>query len=185
MTPIVLMPTADMVSTVMAGLARAGASPDVAAVTNEATLAELLAPGDSVDAAVLWNGSFPDLPHAVERLLARGARPVPALEAARGIGVLPSSIVALTALPAGLNVPVPSLQEDDARALVWSCLREARLEEHHHLVEVDGGPAIEELRAKGTPPGGDLFGLLAAGAAGVLAGRMVAGNRRWGRQLDR
>ena len=53
-----------------------------------------------------------------------------------------------------------------------------------HLVDVDGHPALEELAKRGTPVEGDLVGLLAAGAAGVLTGRLVDGNRRWRAQLD-
>jgi hypothetical protein len=56
----------------------------------------------------------------------------------------------------------------------------------HHLVEVDGSPAVHELRARGldvrTMGRGiddDPAFFLAAGAAGVLAGRLAAENRRW------
>jgi hypothetical protein len=87
----------------------------------------------------------------------------------------------------GLNVAVPAL-DDAARTRLWDGLRGDRVEERHHLVEVDGRPALEALAALAVAPphpdaglATELHGVaaLAAGAAGVLAGRMVAGGRRW------
>ena len=53
-------------------------------------------------------------------------------------------------------------------------------------MEVDGRPALAELADRGIEPRSmgrgvddDPAYFLAAGAAGVLAGRMAAGNRRW------
>ena len=62
----------------------------------------------------------------------------------------------------------------------------AKLEDRHQLVEVDGRPALAELADRGIEPrsmgrgvADDPAYFLAAGAAGVLAGRTAAGNRRW------
>jgi len=84
-----------------------------------------------------------------------------------------------------VNVAVPTLG-DAERAVVWDALRAARLEEHHQLVEADGHPALDELRRRsvevrsmGRSPEDDPAFFLAAGAAGVLAGRMAAGSRRY------
>ncbi len=62
----------------------------------------------------------------------------------------------------------------------------AKLEDRHQLVEVDGRPALAELADRGIEPRSmgrgvedDPAYFLAAGAAGVLAGRTAAGNRRW------
>jgi len=89
-----------------------------------------------------------------------------------------------------VNVAVPVLQEPQ-RGAVWDALRAARLEEQHQLVEVDGRPALGELeRARiavtsmGRGVDDDPHFFLAAGAAGVLAGRMAAGSRRY-RELNR
>ncbi|MGH2673628.1 MAG: DUF3866 family protein [Actinomycetota bacterium] len=86
----------------------------------------------------------------------------------------------------GVNVPVPVLAREEQRTVVWDALRSRHLEKVHQLVEVDGQPAVEELRARGvgvrTMGRGiddDPAFFLAAGAAGVLAGRMAAENRRW------
>ena len=83
------------------------------------------------------------------------------------------------------NVAVPVL-EGDQRVDVWDALREAKLEESHQLVEADGRPALDELKRRGVEiesmgrkPEEDPAFFLAAGAAGVLAGRMVAGSHAW------
>jgi hypothetical protein len=90
-----------------------------------------------------------------------------------------------------VNVPVPMLEDDAQRSAVWEALRSRRLEEIHHLVEVDGAPAVEELRARsldvrtmGRGIEDDPAFFLAAGAAGVLAGRLAAENRRWRQSTD-
>jgi len=84
------------------------------------------------------------------------------------------------------NVAVPMLDDDLHRTDVWDALREAKLEERHQLVEVDGRGALDELARRGvevTSMGRSLEDdpafFLAAGAAGVLAGRMAAERRRW------
>jgi hypothetical protein len=84
------------------------------------------------------------------------------------------------------NVAVPVLDDDAQRDAVWDVLRERKLEEKHQLVEVDGRPALEELErlgvavtSMGRSPADDPAFFLAAGAAGVLAGRMAANARRY------
>jgi Protein of unknown function (DUF3866) len=84
------------------------------------------------------------------------------------------------------DVPVPVLEDAEQRAVVWDGLRGASLEDRHQLVEVDGRPALEELAARdvevrsmGRGVADDPAFFLAAGAAGVLAGRLAAGDRRW------
>ena len=73
--------------------------------------------------------------------------------------------------------------------MVWEALKEARLEERHQLVEVTGQPAVDLLNERGVPArtmGRSLEDepefFLAAGAAGVLAGRMATGAERWRRE---
>jgi hypothetical protein len=85
-------------------------------------------------------------------------------------------------------VAVPVLEDESQRDAVWDALRARRLEEKHQLVEVDGSPALEELRrlgvamtSMGRSPADDPAFFLAAGAAGVLAGRMAASARRYRR----
>jgi hypothetical protein len=82
------------------------------------------------------------------------------------------------------NVAVPSLEEP-MRSQVWDSLRDAGLENRHQLVEVSGEPAMTaleghgiEVASMGRSPADDPAFFLAAGAAGVLAGRMAAVSRK-------
>jgi hypothetical protein len=84
------------------------------------------------------------------------------------------------------NVAVPVLEDEAERDAVWNALRERRLEEKHQLVEVDGRPGVDllerkrfEIESMGRTPDDDPAFFLAASAAGVLAGRMAAGSRRY------
>ena len=91
---------------------------------------------------------------------------------------------------AGVNVAVPAIEEPERTGL-WDDLRAAKLEDRHQLVEADGRPALLELERRGisidsmgrTVTDDPIF-FLAAGAAGVLAGRMAARSRRY-RDLNR
>jgi hypothetical protein len=81
--------------------------------------------------------------------------------------------------------------EDPEREPIWDALRAAKLEDRHQLVEVDGRPALGELQrlglsveSMGRTPADDPVFFLAAGAAGVMAGRMAVGSRRY-RDLNR
>ncbi|HXJ65033.1 MAG TPA: DUF3866 family protein [Actinomycetota bacterium] len=123
---------------------------------------------------------------------ALGGRPVAALrvsfaderERHRGVSHHSLTILADVCLvPA--TVAVPALAEPE-RTLVWDALRAAHLEERHQLVEGAGETALDALReagvaveSMGRTPEDDPAFFLAGGAAGILAGRMAAGNRRW------
>jgi hypothetical protein len=127
-----------------------------------------------------------------------GARPIAALRvsfadpAYRHHGVSPHSITVLRHVAlAAVHVAVPALQDENHRGRVWDALKEARLEERHQLVEVTGEPAVELLREKSVPMAtmgrtdrDDPAFFLAAGAAGVLAGRMAAGSAAWRRDRE-
>jgi hypothetical protein len=83
------------------------------------------------------------------------------------------------------NVAVPVL-EGSQREAVWNAFRAARLEDRHQLVEVEGQPALDDLAERGVhiesmgrTPADDPAFFLAAGAAGVLAGRMAKEMKRW------
>jgi hypothetical protein len=83
------------------------------------------------------------------------------------------------------NVAVPVLESEADRRAVWDALLAHKLEERHQLVEVDGRPGVDllqrmqiEVESMGRGPADDPAFFLAAGAAGVLAGRMAARSRR-------
>jgi hypothetical protein len=140
-----------------------------------------------------WGVSALGSGHALMAAATLLGRPIPALrvsfadERERHRGVSHHSLTILADVcKVDVNVPVPVLEDEAQRSVVWGALRSRQLEEIHHLVEVDGAPAVEELRARGvdvrTMGRGiedDPAFFLAAGAAGVLAGRMAAENRRW------
>jgi hypothetical protein len=74
-----------------------------------------------------------------------------------------------------VEVPVPVL-EGRERERTWQLLRSVGVDGTHHLVEVDPRPAFDEL---GLDPRTASLVERSAAAAGVLAGRLAAANRRW------
>ena len=145
--------------------------------------------------ATAWGTTVLESAFALDAAAALGGRPVAALrvsfadERPRHQGVSHHSLTALsrvTRTPA--HVAVPSLPEGDQRDRIWRALRGAELETRHQLVEAPGEPALDLLRDRGVEvtsmgrgPADDPAFFLAAGAAGVLAGRMAARDRVWRR----
>jgi hypothetical protein len=133
--------------------------------------------------------------HALNAASTLGGRPIAALRVSfadprgRHRGVSHHSLTILERVcQVAVHVPVPVLEDEAQRALVWDALRARRLEDRHQLVEVDGRPALRELErrrvavesmGRGTRDDPPFF--LAAGAAGVLAARMAARSRDWRR----
>jgi hypothetical protein len=122
-----------------------------------------------------------------------GGRPVAALRMSfvdprkRHRGVSHHSLTALGRVAlAPVHVAIPSIEDEGRRAQVWDAVRAAGLEERHQLIEVTGQPALDiladrgiEVRSMGRGVEDDPEFFLAAGAAGVLAARMAAGDREW------
>ena len=140
-----------------------------------------------------WGVSALGSGNALNAAATIGGRPIPALRVSfadpreRHRGLSHHSLTILRDVcKVESNVPVPTLVDDEQREAVWGALRAAKLEERHQLVDVEGRPALDELHARGvvarsmgrTEEDDPAF-FLAAGAAGVLAGRMAAGDRRW------
>lgn len=139
-----------------------------------------------------WGVSALSSGHALNAAETMDGRPLAALrvsfadERERHRGVSHHSLTILRHVcKVAANVAVPVLEEPE-RSMVWDVLRLHRLEEQHHLVETDGRPALDELDrvsvevdSMGRTPATDPAFFLAAGAAGVLAGRMAVENRRW------
>jgi hypothetical protein len=168
--------------------ARAAAGADVAIVAD--------GPG-KVGTATRWGASDVASGTALNAAGVLEGRPVAALRVSfadpdyRHHGVSPHSLTVLSKValvPA--HVAVPALDEE-RRAVVWEALKATRLEERHQLVEVTGEPALDILSERGV--GAETMGrrleddpafFLAAGAAGVLAGRMAAGTTRWRDEVE-
>jgi hypothetical protein len=140
-----------------------------------------------------WGVSALASGHALMAAATLGGRAIPALrvsfadERERHRAVSHHSLTILADVcKVDVNVPVPVLADEAQRAAVRDSLRSRKLEETHQLVEVDGQPALDELRERdidartmGRGIDDDPAFFLAAGAAGVLAGRLAAENRRW------
>jgi len=174
-TPVVVTVDASLAPLVEAGVRRSGHAPAVAHMAGaESSLGFRLL--DSVRAGagviVLVDGTAEHL------WLARalGGRPLAALPLQH-----PDTLAALfEGLDLDVHVPVPACAEP-MRDHVRSLLAPLALERTHHLVEVDPRPAFDELGLETADADLDQ---LAAAAAGVLAGRLAVGNRRWQRELE-
>jgi hypothetical protein len=173
--PVVVLPDRSATDLVLAGLRRAGRRP---AVVVERAGGAAIGPRilDAVAAGtevlVIDGGAGPEL--WLARVL--GGRPLAALPLDD-----PDLVRALFAgLDVDVHVPVPT-GDDARRAAVRMLLEPLALETMHHLVEVDPMPALEELAVD---PATVPFTALAAAAAGILAGRMVVGNRRWRAEVE-
>lgn len=158
--------------------------------------ADVVVVGDGpgkVGTATRWGASDVAGGLALDVAAILGGRPVAALRlnfadsSYRHHGVSPHSLTVLREVALRpVSVAVPAL-EGERREAVWGALREAHLEERHRVVEVAGEPAVTLLTERGVPA--ETMGrsleeepafFLAAGAAGVLGGRMAAGGLEGG-----
>ena len=139
-----------------------------------------------------WGASALTSGHALNAAESLGGRPVAGLrvsfadERERHRGVSHHSLTILSDVcHVQANVAVPTLEAPE-RHEVWASLRSAELERKHRLIEVLGWPAVHALEEAGvsvTSMGRSLeddpIFFLAAGGAGILAGRMAAGSKGW------
>ena len=187
MLPVVSLADPTLVDVVLAGARRAGGAPTILTVSEADDAALIAAHEDGIE-VVLLVSEAPAAVRAMNSARRLGGRALPVLALA-SLGDRPRVLDSCLELLADetlldVNVPVPALDDAVLRKGLWDQLRAARTEDRHHLVEVDGAPALAELASVGHRTTLDPWALLSAGAAGVLAGRMAAGNRRWRRQLD-
>lgn len=171
--PVVVVPDAALVSIAVAGLHRAGRSPSHRAPSPDVPglgLAMLVAAAGGVEAIVIGGGAAPAL--RLARIL--GGRPVAALP-------LPHMGAAATLLATAVDVTVAvPAPDEETREAVRALLAPLGLESVHQLVDVDPTPAFAELgRTVAEAP----LAALAAGAAGVLAGRLARTGGRWREEL--
>lgn len=175
-TPVIVLPDPAWTELAVAGAVRAGRM-EAACVrlpgdVEALGLRLLLAVTDGAEVVLVEGGGAAVL--RVARAL--GGRPLPVLPLPDGDAVT----ALLGACELDVDVPVPSLEEP-GRSLVSSLLRSTALVTPHRTVEVDPGPAFAEA---GVDIDRASLEGLAAAAAGVLAGRLAAGNRRWRAEVE-
>ena len=169
-TPVIVLPTDRWTDLATAGALRAGHRPACLRLPGGAPrlgIQMLVAVTEGADVVLVEAGGGSQLDTA--RTL--GGRPLAALPLDR-----PDEIGRYLA-GCAFDVHVPLPRGDDAlRARVLASIGLLQLEARHHLVEVDPIPAFVEA---GVDPADASLDALSAAAAGVLAGRLAAGNRRW------
>jgi hypothetical protein len=126
--------------------------------------------------------------HAMNAVASLGGRPVAALRVSfaetrdrhRGLSHHSTTILSAVCLVRA-HVAVPSLTGSEREEL-RRAVRGSGLDRRHRVVEVEGDPALEllsrrgiDVESMGRTARDDPAFFLAAGAAGVLAGRMAAG----------
>ena len=164
-TPVIVLPEPATTAVALAGVARAGRAPavqrlDAAMPALGLDLLAAVSAGAEVIVVTGADGRHIDL----VRIL--GGRAVTALPLREG-----DAITAwLADAELGADIPVPTTDPDGTAHIA-----SLGLEVSHQLVQVDPTPAFDEA---GDEASGD-FAVLTAAAAGVLAGRIAAGNRRW------
>ncbi|HEX7247696.1 MAG TPA: hypothetical protein VF351_06310 [Actinomycetota bacterium] len=169
--PVVVLPDAGWVDIVRTGVRRAGrATVAVVDLTKGGVAgAELLraASGAEVVLVVVPRGLASPVLIAARAL---EGRPLPVVPLGDDTGVR----AMLQGCDIDLDVAVPSV-DGPTRDLVRGAAERLGLFLDHHVVEVDPRPAFSEAddTARASLP------KLTAASAGVLAGRIAAGNRRW------
>ena len=161
-----------------------------------AARAQVIVAGDgpgNVGTNTTWGASDIESAMVLNAAGILGGRPVATLRVSfadvreRHRGVSHHSLTALARVAlVPVHVAVPTVEDASRRELLWSSLREARLDERHQLVEVSGRVALDLLARRGVAAESMGRGVEtdpeffeAAGAAGVLGGRMAAGDSGW------
>lgn len=169
-TPVIVLPDAAWTDLATAGALRSGRAPAclrLPAAAPRLGIQLLVAVTEGADVVLIEGGAGPQLDLA----RALGGRPLAVLPLDR-----PAAIGAyLAGCAFDVHVPVPSVEEP-LRARIGAVIAPLGLEARHHLVDVDPDPAFAEAGIERSDAPLDA---IAAAAAGVLAGRLAAGNRRW------
>jgi hypothetical protein len=169
-TPVIVLPGTKWTDLATAGALRSGDCPACLRLPADAPrlgLQMLVAVTEGADVLLVEAGSG----SALRIARALGGRPLAVLplETPDGIGSY------LEGCELDVHVPVPSV-DDPMRERLLALIQPLHLETLHHLVEADPYPAFAEA---GLDPTQASLDELAAAAAGVLAGRLAVGNRRW------
>jgi hypothetical protein len=163
--PVVVLPDHDRLTVVRLAVTRAGGVDPSLVPPDGGALLRTAQQGAEV--MIVTSGSG----RTMNAIRALGGRPIPALPW--------SSPVAIVELFEGclvdVDVAFPRLAGTE-RATLRATVAALHLDALHHVVEVDPRPGSD--RDAQTNDGPDLD-VLGAAAAGVLAGRLAAGSRRW------
>jgi hypothetical protein len=163
--PVVVLPDHDRLAVVRLAVTRAGGvEPSLVAPDGGALLRTAQ---QGAEVMILPSGSG----RTMNAIRALGGRPLPALPW--------SSRAAIAELFEGclvdVDVAVPQL-EGTERAALRAAVAAVHVDAVHHVVEVDPHPGFDRDPQTNDGPDPDVLG---AAAAGVLAGRLAAGRRRW------
>jgi hypothetical protein len=173
-TPVIVLKDARWTDLATAGALRSGDRPACLRLPGTAPhlgLQLLVAVTEGADVVLVEDGAGP----ALRDVRALGGRPLAVLPLEDPVTI--ESYLGGCAFD--VHVPLPAL-EDVSRDRVAAAVADLHLETLHHLVEVDPYPAFAEA---GLDPAHASLDAMAAAAAGVLAGRLAAGNRRWRAQV--
>ena len=165
LTPVVLLSAATTVDVALAGAVRAGRAPGIGRLegaTPALGLALLAATAAGAEVIVITEAEG----RHIDLVRTLGGRAVVALPSCNARTVA----AWVDGAELGADIPIPTTDRDAATQIA-----SLGLEASHLLVQVDPTPA---LGAAGAGPSDD-FAVLTAAAAGLLAGRIAAGNRRW------
>jgi len=164
-TPVVLLADPSLARVALAGIARAGRAPETRSVGPPATALglDLLAAVTSGVEAIVVSGANGRQIDLVRILGGRAIAASPVSDGSDGHAWL-------AAAEFDAEIPIPIGHDVDRVAMPPVALGPM-----HQLVQVDPTPALEEAGE----PIDAAPDVLAAAAAGVLAGRIAAGNRRW------
>lgn len=183
-TPLVTLADAVLADAVTSAAAHAAAGARVVTFTPAIAVGPTPA-DDDVEIVVVVCLTPVDERDVLRAAVEDGGRAIPVLGLATDETGRPSVIPASLDLLGDpslrdLHVAVPAFDDDEARARVWGRLRDRQVEARHQLAEVGAG-----AWASLPPVGADPWASAGAFAAGILAGRVAAGNRRWRAQLRR
>jgi hypothetical protein len=162
--PVVVLSGRASIDLVTVAASRAGR---VAAREASPEGCQLLTAGTAADILIVSAGNG----RTMNVVRALGGRPLPAFPSSERDAILEF----LDGCHVDLEVAMPVVDEGQ-RAKLRSSLAPLRLEDVHHLVEVDPRPG---LAAAGIEVGAAGEAAIWAAAAGVLAGRLAAGRRRF------
>jgi hypothetical protein len=163
--PVVVLPDHDRLAVVRLAVSRAGGVEPSLVAPDGGALLRSAQQGAEVMIVTSGNG------RTMNAIRALGGRPLPALPWPSRAAIAERFEGCLV----DVDVAVPQLAGTE-RAILRAAVAALHLDALHHVVEVDPRPGSDRVAQTSDAPDLDVLG---AAAAGVLAGRLAAGSRRW------